>query len=332
MTGLTQKEAAARLAKHGPNALESTKRTSPFRLLLSQFSDVLVLILLAAAGVSLFLGDVSEALTIGVILLVNAALGFLQEFHTERALDRLKQLSAPRATVIRDSREQQIDASLLVPGDLVRLSAGNIVPADGVLTESNALSFDESMLTGESFEIHKNIGDQVFSGCTVLRGNGFAQIKATGKDTEMGKIAGMLGDENAPTPLQERLSKLGAVIGVTCLLVCALVAVIGIFRGFSPLDMLLTGVSLAVAAVPEGLPAIVTVSLALAVGRMVRRKALIRKLHAVETLGCATVICSDKTGTLTQNKMQVATLVPTGNEAILHAVCRHRNNREGPTE
>ena len=332
MNGLTQKEAATRLAKHGPNTFESAKRTSPFRLLLSQFSDVLVLILLAAAGVSLFLGDVSEALTIGVILLVNAALGFLQEFHTERALERLKQLSAPRAVVIRDGKEQQIDAALLVPGDLVRLSAGNIVPADGILAASNALSFDESMLTGESFEIHKSKGDQVFSGCTVLRGNGYAQIKATGRGTEMGKIAGMLNDETAPTPLQERLSKLGAVIGITCLLVCALVAVIGILRGFSPLDMLLTGVSLAVAAVPEGLPAIVTVSLALAVGRMVRRKALIRKLHAVETLGCATVICSDKTGTLTQNKMQVATLIPSGDEKLLHIVCRHCNNREGPTE
>lgn len=332
MTGLSQKEAEIRLSKHGPNELEGTKRTSPLKLLLSQFSDVLVLILLAAASVSLVLGDVSEALTIGVILLINATLGFLQEFHTERALERLKQLSAPRATVLRDGVERQVDASLLVPGDVVRLSSGCIVPADGVLTESNTLSFDESMLTGESFEIHKAKGDPVFSGCTVLRGNGLFEIRATGKETEMGKIAGMLNSESAPTPLQERLSKLGTIIGITCLQVCALVALIGVMRGFSPLDMLLTGVSLAVAAVPEGLPAIVTVSLALAVGRMVRRKALIRKLHAVETLGCATVICSDKTGTLTQNKMQVAALVPCGSEAMLHAVLRHCNNREGPTE
>ncbi len=332
MNGLSQREAESRLAKHGTNTLEQAKRTSPFRLFLSQFSDVLVLILLGAATVSLILGDVSEALTIGVILLVNALLGFLQEYHTERALERLKQLSAPRAVVIRDGVERQIDASLLVTGDCIRLSAGNIVPADAILTESNALAFDESMLTGESFEIHKAKGEPIFSGCTVLRGNGYAEITATGKDTEMGKIAGMLDGETAPTPLQERLSKLGAVIGVSCLLVCAVVAVIGILRGFSPLDMLLTGVSLAVAAVPEGLPAIVTVSLALAVGRMVRRKALIRKLHAVETLGCATVICSDKTGTLTQNKMQVATLVPCGDEAMLHTVLRHCSNREGPTE
>lgn len=329
MNGLSSTEAARLLSEHGRNELPKPRRRGKtVRLALSQFCDVLVLILLAAAGVSLFLGDISEALTIGVILLLNAALGFAQEYHTERALEKLKSMSAPQATVLRDGKEQAIPASLLVPGDLVRLAAGDRIPADGILRSANALTSDESMLTGESLGVSKAEEDMVFSGCTVTQGNGLMQVTATGRNTEMGKIAGML-TEAAPvqTPLQERLAKLGGLIGISCVAICLVVAVCGIIRGFAPLEMLLTGVSLAVAAVPEGLPAIVTVSLALSVRRMVERRALIRKLHAVETLGCATVICSDKTGTLTQNRMEVQELLtPDGSTDRLLSIAKYCNN------
>lgn len=329
MTGLTSQQAAALLTKHGKNQLEKPKkRGAVVRLALSQFCDVLVVILLIASGISLFLGDVSEALTIGVILLLNAILGFAQEYHTERALEKLSNLAAPQAQVLRDGTELLLDATLLVPGDLVRLSAGARIPADGTLLSAHALSVDESMLTGESAGVSKSEQDTVYSGCIVTQGHGLFRVTQTGPRTEMGKIAQMLaGAPTPPTPLQTRLAKLGGIIGFSCILICFLVALCGILRGFSPLDMLLTGVSLAVAAVPEGLPAIVTVSLALSVRRMVERRALIRKLHAVETLGCATVICSDKTGTLTQNRMEVCEIcTPDGNSERLLTIAKLCNN------
>lgn len=329
MHGLSSQDAAARLRQYGRNELKKQKkRGAVLNLALSQFCDVLVIILLIAASISLMLGDVSEALTIGVILLLNALLGFFQEYSTERALEKLESLTAPQATVLRDGKETVLDASLLVPDDIVILSAGDRIPADGILLCANALTSDESMLTGESVGVAKSKNDPVFSGCIVTQGNGIFRVTATGPNSEVGKIAGML--QNAPTPptpLQTRLSKLGGVIGVSCILICLAVAICGILRGYAPLDMLLTGVSLAVAAVPEGLPAIVTVSLALAVRRMVSRRALIRKLHAVETLGCATVICSDKTGTLTQNRMEVKAIVtPDGDSTRLLTIAKLCNN------
>ncbi|MBE6915645.1 MAG: cation-translocating P-type ATPase [Ruminococcaceae bacterium] len=329
MQGLTSQEAAARLRQHGHNELAKPKKHGAIlSLALSQFCDVLVVILLIAASISLILGDVSEALTIGVILLLNALLGFFQEYSTERALEKLNALTAPQATVLRDGKETTLDATLLVPDDIVLLSAGDRIPADGVLLTANSFVSDESMLTGESVGVAKSKNDPVFSGCIVTQGNGLFRITATGANSEMGKIAGMLAHApTPPTPLQIRLAKLGGVIGVSCILICLAVAICGILRGYAPLDMLLTGVSLAVAAVPEGLPAIVTVALALAVRRMVSRRALIRKLHAVETLGCATVVCSDKTGTLTQNRMEVKTIVtPDGNTSRLLTIAKLCNN------
>ena len=336
--GLTTREAEARLRQYGRNELQKKKKRGGHvvRLAVSQFCDVLIVILIAAAGVSLALGDTGEALTIGVILLLNAILGFAQEYNTERALEKLKNLAAPQATVLRDGKERTLPAALLVPGDVVLLHAGDRIPADGMLTVVNALNADESMLTGESMSVTKRKGDMVYAGCTITQGNAVCTVTATGAATEMGRIAGMLSEAKTPqTPLQERLSRLGIIIGAACIVICLIVAVTGVLRGFSPLDMLLTGVSLAVAAVPEGLPAIVTVALALSVGRMVRRRALIRKLYAVETLGCATVICSDKTGTLTENCMRVEEIDTQDKTMLLTiaALCNNATESSGePTE
>lgn len=314
--GLTSREAAQRLEQFGTNTLASKKRISALKIFAGQFRDLMVLILLAATAVSAVLGETGEALTIVVIVLINALLGFFQEYRTEKTLDALKKLSAPECEVIRDGAKQIIDASQVVPGDVMCVKAGDRVAADGVVLTAAALACDESMLTGESDACEKRvcIGDRpdrqsakesmVFMGTTVVKGRGTVEVTATGMSTEMGAIAGMLDEiEEEPTPLQKKLDQVGRVIGYGCLLICAIVAGTGMLRGEKPLDMLITGISLAVAAVPEGLPAIVTISLALAVRRILKRNALIKKLHAVETLGCATVVCSDKTGTLTENRM-----------------------------
>lgn len=306
--GLTQRQAMSRLQQYGENILTQKKKSRVGKIFFGQFRDTMIVILLLCTVVSLLLGEYSEAITVICIVLLNALLGFIQEFRTEKTLERLGAMSAPTAVVVREGSIKKISASGVVPGDIVRLSAGDRVPADGRLLVGSSLSCDESMLSGESAAIEKLPGgnERVFMGTLVQRGSGIAEITATGKNTEMGKIAGMLGEiQPAKTPLQKRLGELGRYIGVGCLLICAGVAVLGVLRGEELFDMLLTGISLAVAAVPEGLPAIVTIALALSVGRMVRRQALVRRLHAVETLGCATVICSDKTGTLTQNKMTV---------------------------
>ncbi len=314
--GLTWREAAQRLEQYGANALASKKRISAMKIFAGQFRDLMVLILLAATAVSAALGEAGEALTIVVIVLINALLGFFQEYRTEKTLDALKKLSAPECEVLRDGTKQTIDAALVVPDDILLIKAGDRIAADGVVLSAAALACDESMLTGESDACEKRpaTGDMpdkqsakesmVFMGTTVVKGRGTVRVTATGMSTEMGAIAGMLDEiEEDPTPLQKKLDQVGRVIGYGCLLICAIVAGTGILRGESPLDMLITGISLAVAAVPEGLPAIVTISLALAVRRILKRNALIKKLHAVETLGCATVVCSDKTGTLTENRM-----------------------------
>ena len=308
--GLSSRRAAQLLEEYGENRLESARKTSPLAIFAGQFRDALVMILLGCTLISCLMGDAAEALAIAVIVLLNALLGFFQEYRTERTLEKLGEMAAPTAVAIRDGQPVTVPASQLVPGDVVLLEAGNRVPADGVLLEAKDLSCDESMLTGESVGVEKNSRScQVYMGTLVTRGKGRFQVTHTGQRTEMGKIAGMLSSiEEGPTPLQQRLDHLGRVIGFGCLGICAVVAVAGIIRGEDPLQMVITGVSLSVAAVPEGLPAIVTIALALAVGRMVRRGALIRRLHAVETLGCATVICSDKTGTLTENRMTVTCL------------------------
>lgn len=322
--GLSQAEAERRLIKQGKNVLREAKKVRPFAIFICQFKDFLTLVLLICTAVTVFLGDYMEALTIGVIVLCNGLMGFFQEFKTERTLEALRRMAAPKAKVYRDGVLREVPGEELVVGDVIAVETGDRVPADACLLESAALQADESILTGESAPVSKTAvpggtpseGNDLhqphllYMGTVVTAGHGTAQIVAAGMATQMGRIAGMIGDiAEEPTPLQKRLDELGRYIAIGCLLICAVVAGTGLLRGEPLIDMLLTGVSLAVAAVPEGLPAIVTISLALAVGRMVKQKSLIRRLHAVETLGCADVICSDKTGTLTENRMTVQEIV-----------------------
>lgn len=311
--GLTSAEAARRLKENGPNLLKGGKKIHPLAIFFGQFKDVLIIILLAATVISFIMGETTEAIAIIAIVVTNAFLGFIQEYRTEKTIEALKNMAAPTCSVIRDGVTKSIHSSELVTGDCIMLDGGDRVPADARLTSAYSMKADEAMLTGESVPVDKSVSGgeagRVHMGTVITSGRGSAVVTATGMDTEMGKIAGMLGEiEETQTPLQKRLNQLGKFIAAGCLVICAVVAVTGILKGEKVLDMLIMGISLAVAAVPEGLPAIVTISLALAVGRMVNRKALIRRLHAVETLGCASVICSDKTGTLTENRMTVKRL------------------------
>jgi Ca2+-transporting ATPase len=324
--GLSKKEVQDRLNQYGPNTLIEKKSISIFKIIIEQFSDFMVLILLAATAISAFMGEMMEAITIVAIVIVNAVLGFMQEYRTERTMEALKTLAAPSARVIRDGGISIIPASHIVPSDIVVVEAGDRVPADAILIESSNLAVDESLLTGESIPVEKyanknlaynygynnynlnlkNRENLIYMGTIATYGRGKAIVYATSMKTEMGKIADMIQNvENEQTPLQRKLEHLGKFIVYACIFICAIVSITGILRGEELFTMLLAGISLAVAAVPEGLPAIVTVSLALGVQRMLKRNALIRKLPAVETLGCADVICSDKTGTLTENKMTV---------------------------
>jgi len=317
-TGLSQEEVQRRLAECGLNELAERKRVSPWRLFLEQFKNFLIIILLVAIALSAILGEVADAVVIFVIVLFAAGLGFFQEYRAERAMEALKKMAAPQARVIRGGEEKLVLACELVPGDIVLLSTGDRVPADMRLIEAVNLRTDEAPLTGESTPVEKTVeplegemavGDRVnmaFMGTVVVHGRGKGVVTATGMATEFGKIAALLGEvEKERTPLQVNLDRLGKYIGIAALVLCFILASIGVMRGDEVLEMVIWGVSLAVAAVPEALPAVVTISLALGVQRMVKRHALIRKLPAVETLGCTTFICSDKTGTLTQNQMMV---------------------------
>lgn len=313
--GLGSKEAQKRLEKYGYNELIRKKKISPMKILLEQFNDFIVWILLVATAISGFMGERADAITIFIIIVINAILGFIQEFKTERSLEALSELAAPTAKVYRDGKVIVIKARELVIGDVIEIESGDRIPADCVIVGGDGVQSDESILTGESVPVEKRVhtgGDKwsgsslIFMGCSITNGRGTARVIATGMSTEMGKIADMLQDISSnKTPLQHKLDKLGEILVYGCLGVCALVTITGILRGEDAYRMFLVGVSLAVAAIPEGLPAIVTVSLALGVQKMMKRNALVRKLPAVETLGCTNVICSDKTGTLTQNKMTV---------------------------
>lgn len=308
--GLSEKEALSRLRKHGENVLSSDKKVRPLKIFAGQFKDFMIMVLLASTVLSVIMGETFEAITIIAIVLLNALLGFIQEYKTEKTLLALKGFSPQTSKVIRDGEVRVIESSYLVPDDLVLIEAGDRIPADCKIINEYGLSCDESILTGESVAVEKTKDDMAYMGTVALRGRGEAVITATGMKTKMGDIAGMLKEiEQEATPLQKKLDKLGKTISLICLGVCAVVMLIGVVRGENWMDMILTGISLAVAAVPEGLPAIVTICLALAVNRILKKNALIKKLHAVETLGCTNVICSDKTGTLTENKMTVRTLI-----------------------
>ena len=336
-TGLTDAQAEKRLREAGENRLAEKKKKTNLQRFAEQFKDVMILILLLAAAVSFVVActegdpmEFFEPLLILVIVVLNAVMGMVQESKAEKALDALKTLSAPHARVLRGGKESVIDAAKLVPGDIIRLEAGDFIPADARLLRSVSLKSEESALTGESVPAEKDadhtvkedapLGDRVnmvFSGCSVTYGTATAVVTATGMHTEMGKIASLLeGEEETQTPLQKKLARLGGYLGVMALAACAVIFLVGLLNGIPVLEIFMTAVSLAVSAIPEGLPAIVTIVLAIGVQRMVKRNALIRRLPAVETLGSASVICSDKTGTLTQNRMTLTRLWVEGEQSI----------------
>jgi Ca2+-transporting ATPase len=317
--GLTSGEAAVRLSKYGRNELVEKGRRSQLAKFLDQFRDFMILVLIAAAVVSGFVGDLADTVAILVIVILNAVIGFVQEYRAEKAMEALKQMAAPASRVLRDGNVLSVAGSEIVPGDSVLLEAGGIVPADMRLTEAVRLKIEEAALTGESVPVEKHtrallekmlsLGDRsnmAFKGTVVTYGRGTGVVVGTGMTTELGKIASMLQEEGeVKTPLQKRLVVFGKKLAVAILFVCAFIFGVGLLRGEAPVLMFLTAVSLAVAAIPEALPAVITISLALGARKMVEHNALIRKLPAVETLGSVTTICSDKTGTLTLNRMTV---------------------------
>ncbi|MDL1909317.1 cation-translocating P-type ATPase [Chloroflexi bacterium CFX6] len=317
--GLSSQEAAERLSRHGPNELLAARHISPWEILLEQFKNVLIIILLIATALSAFLGEGVDAIAIAVIVLFAVGLGFVQEYRAERAIEALRKMAAPTASVLRDGEEEEIPAREVVPGDVVILRAGDKIPADARLIEAVNLQAEEAALTGESVPVEKStqpvgngslaLGDRrnmVYGGTAVTYGRGRAVVTATGMGTEFGKIAQLLQTvESGKTPLQENLDKVGNALARAAFVIVAIIAGVGYFRGQLLIDMIIFGIALAVAVVPEALPAVVTISLAIGVQKMVKRHALVRRLPAVETLGSTTVICTDKTGTLTRDEMTV---------------------------
>ena len=345
-SGLDGAEAERRLETYGPNELEERGLRSPWKVLLGQFAEIMVVVLLIAAGISLALGHTTDAIVILVIVVLNALLGFTQEYRAERAMAALKQLSVPTVRVRRDGQTREVEATSLVPGDIVLLEAGDRVPADGRVVESVNLRAEEAALTGESVPVDKTeepfeeenlpLGDQrnmVFMGTSISYGRGSALIVDTGMETELGNIAHMLQEvSDERTPLQRKMAELGKVLASAAGILVAIVFAVGVWQGGAIEEMFLTAIGLAVAAVPEGLPAVVTIALALGAQRMVRREALIRKLPAVETLGSVTTICSDKTGTLTENRMTVTILDVAGETLNLTTHLEHTGATLAPDE
>jgi Ca2+-transporting ATPase len=345
--GLSEAEAAARLRTHGPNEVSREQQVSAWRLLLAQFKGPLIALLAAACAVSAALGEVVDALAILAVVIINAVVGFMQEYRAERSVQALRALTAPRARVVRDGRAVEISAAAVVPGDVLLLDAGDVVAADGRVLEAHELLTNEAALTGESLPVGKSTArsdpgaplaerrDSLFMGTSVASGSGRALVTATGMRTELGKIAHLLATAtDETTPLQKRLTHVSRVLLYACLAIVALVALLGVVRGMPLLQVLLSSVSLAVAAVPEGLPAVVTIALAVGVQRMASRQVLVRRLQAVETLGSATVICTDKTGTLTTGSMRVRELWGNDHQRVLDAAaacCDAELNPDGLT-
>lgn len=351
--GLDEKEARSRLARDGKNELREKKKKGFFIKFLEQFNDFMIIILLAAAAISFATSilqgdaDITEPLIILAIVVLNSLLGVIQESRAEKSLESLKKLSSPNAVVIRGGQEITLKSSEVVAGDIIKLSAGDLVSADCRLIESNSLTVDEASLTGESMVVEKDadvilprltsLGDRknmVMSSTSVTSGKATAIAVKTGMNTEVGHIAAMLIDNKTPqTPLQKKLANTGKVLGIAALLICCVIFIIGILKHLPPFDMFMTSVSLAVAAIPEGLPAIVTIMLAIGLMRMSKHNAIVRNLPSVETLGSASVICSDKTGTLTENKMTVTSLYSEDERLAIRlaAMCSDANSKN-PTE
>ena len=316
--GLSAEEARRRLERYGPNELVKEKKKPLYVLFLEQFKSFLIIILLIATAISIAIGELLDALVVIAIVVACAVLGFVEEYRSERALEMLKKLAAPTALVLRDGEERVIPSREVVPGDIVILHMGDKVPADGRLIEAVNLKVDEAPLTGESIPVEKCVEplpedtpvpdrvNMVFSGTTVVYGRGRAVVTATGMNTEFGRIAAMVQvTKEEETPLERRMAHVGRWLGIMCLAVCGVVALLGLIRGHKPLEMLIWGISLAVAAVPEALPAVVTGALAIGMHEMAKRNAIVRRLPAVETLGCTSIICADKTGTMTKGEMTV---------------------------
>jgi Ca2+-transporting ATPase len=317
-TGLTSEDAQKRLQQYGPNELQKEKRASPIKMFLEQFTDILIIILLVATALSIAVGELTDAAVIIAIVLATAILGFVEEFRSEKAVEALKKMVAPTAMVLRNGKEVKIPACEIVPGDIILLYTGDKVPADARLIESFSLKIDEAALTGESSPVNKKTDvypkeiplndrrNMAFTGTVVVYGRGKAIATSTGMNTEFGKIAKMVQmTEEEETPLEKRTQSIGKWIGILSVVICLAVAAVGIIEGRNILDMILWGISLAVAAVPEALPAIVTGALAVGMYRMAKVNTIVKKLPAVETLGCTSVICSDKTGTMTKGEMTV---------------------------
>ena len=323
--GLTEKEAEKRLQDYGYNEIKEAKKISPIKIFLQQFNSVVIYILIIALIISLFVGEKIDAVVIGTILVLNAIFGFIQEYKAEKSIEALKKLASLKATVIRDGKEKEIDAKLLVPGDIIKLETGDKIPADARLFEVINLETQEAALTGESTPVIKEIKvlaektpladriNMVFSGTVITNGRGKAVVTGTGMKSEIGKIAKLIEEvEQEKTPLQKKLDQMGRVLGIITVVVSFIVFLAGIFKGGGILEFFIVAVALAVAAIPEGLPAVVTIGLAIGTQKMLKRNALIRKLPSVETLGSTTVICTDKTGTLTRNEMTVKRIYANG--------------------
>ncbi|MDD5301217.1 MAG: calcium-translocating P-type ATPase, PMCA-type [Gallionella sp.] len=342
-SGLSSVNAAERLARFGFNSLQEKRARPPWIMLLDQFTDFMIAVLIAAAVISGIVGDVSDTIAIIVIVILNAVIGFIQEYRAERAMAALKRMAESSAHVLRDGQKKVVNASKLVPGDMVLLEAGNVVPADLRIIEAARLKIDESALTGESVAVEKqaqvlsipvtSLGDKTcmaYKGTIVTYGRARGLVVATGMNSELGKIATLLNESSeSKTPMQKRLANLGKRLAIAALAICVLVFVIGMLRGEPMLLMFMTALSLAVAAIPSALPAVVTISLALGAHKMVKQNALIRRLPAVETLGSVTFICSDKTGTLTQNKMYVTAIYADG--TLCDPLNEGRNTEPWPT-
>lgn len=354
-TGLTHDEVKKRLHHYGKNELIEKKKKNIFIKFLEQFNDFMIIILLSAAAVSFITSimqgdaDITEPVIILAIVILNALLGVIQEKRAEKSLEALKKLSSPHACVLRNGNELNIPAANVVPGDILIISAGDLVAADCRLVTSNNLTTDESSLTGESVNAEKDasvvleeftaLGDRkniILSSTSVTAGKATAIVTGTGMNTEVGHIANMLLDDETPqTPLQLKLSDTGKTLGIAALFVCLFIFIVGLFRHLPPFDMFMTAVSLAVAAIPEGLPAIVTIMLAIGVMRMSKHNAIVRNLPSVETLGSASVICSDKTGTLTQNKMTVTSFYTYDEKKLIRLCsmcCDCDEGHKSPTE